>query len=216
VKKVEDSRIRAQILAAPLGYYRDRTGKADLLLRGTGVFMDQARNTDEFVRLFSLFTNNIYSYIHVLTPVHSDAEDIFQETSRTLWEKFGEFRPGPDATFLAWALGIARIEVLRHRQREGQRHSLFSDRLYAALDQATLAVVDSMDSRLESLGDCYQSLSQDDRQLVDTRYSVGATVEAIAAELGRSVHSVYRALRRIHRTLFDCIRHAKQQEEQRS
>jgi RNA polymerase sigma-70 factor, ECF subfamily len=181
-----------------------------------GVFMDQARNTDEFVRLFSLYTNNIYSYIHVLTPIHTDAEDIFQETSRTLWEKFGQYRPGPDATFLAWALGIARIEVLRCRQREGQRHRLFTDRLYAALDKATLAAIDSLDSRLESLGDCYERLPQDDRHLIDARYRIGATVEAIAAELGRSVHSVYRALRRIHRILFDCIRSAQHQEEQGS
>lgn len=176
--------------------------------------MDQVRNTDEFVRLFSLYTNNIYSYIHVLAPIHTDAEDIFQETSRTLWEKFGEYRPGPDATFLAWAIGVARIEVLRHRQREGQRR-LFTNRLYAVLDKATLTAMDSLDSQLESLGDCYQRLSQDDRRLIDTRYCIGATIETIATELGRSVHSVYRALRRIHRILFDCIRHAQHREEQR-
>ena len=39
------------------------------------------------------------------------------------------------------------------------------------------------------------------------RYQIGATVNAIAAQLGRSVHSVYRSLRRIHQWLFDCIRH---------
>ena len=178
--------------------------------------MNQARNTDEFVRLFALYTNNIYSYIHVLTPIHADVEDIFQETSRTLWEKFGEYTPGPDATFLAWAIGVARIEVFRYRQREGQRHRLFTDRLHAVLDEATVAAMDSLDSRLESLEDCYQKLSQDDRRLIEARYCVGATVEAIAAELGRSVHSVYRALRRIHQTLFDCIRQAQNQEERRS
>lgn len=177
--------------------------------------MAPTRNTDEFVRLFSLYTNNIYSYIHVLAPAHADAEDVFQETSRTLWEKFGEYQPGTDTGFLAWALAIARIEVLRHRQREGRRHSLFSDRLHEVLDQATLAAMDSVDSRIESLGDCYGKLPSDDRQLVDARYGRETAVEIIAAELGRSVHSVYRALRRIHRALFDCVRQTQRHEEQR-
>ena len=172
-------------------------------------------NTDEFVRLFSLHTNSVYSYIHVLAPTHADADDIFQETSRTLWEKFAEFQPEPDkgaeASFRAWALRIAQIEVLRHRQREGRRHKLFSDRLQEVLDAAALAAVDSLNPRFEALGDCYRKLAEEDRGLIDARYSIGAMVEAIAAELGRSVHSVYRALRRIHQSLFACGAHARRE-----
>ena len=160
-----------------------------------------------------MYTNNIYSYIHVLTPVHTDAEDIFQETSRTLWEKFGEFGSGPDNTFLAWALGIARIEVFRHRQREGRRHRFFTDQLYDVLDKATSAAMESVGTRLDSLNDCYRRLPQDDRRLIDARYRIGTTVEVIASELGRSVHSVYRALRRIHQNLFDCVGRTQRQEE---
>jgi RNA polymerase sigma-70 factor, ECF subfamily len=66
------------------------------------------------------------------------------------------------------------------------------------------------------LGDCYQKLPEEDRGLVDARYRIGATVEAIAAELGRSIHSVYRALRRIHQTLFTCVQHARKEAEERT
>jgi RNA polymerase sigma-70 factor (ECF subfamily) len=172
--------------------------------------MGSNRNAaDEFVRLFSLHTNSVYSYIHVLVPRHADAEDIFQETSRTLWEKFNEYQPDDEGGFRAWALAIARIEVLRFRQRQGRRHTLFGDRLHESLEQATRSAMDAIDSRLESLGDCYHKLPEADRRLIDARYHVGATVEAIAAQLGRSVHSVYRALRRIHEALFDCVRAAQ-------
>jgi RNA polymerase sigma-70 factor, ECF subfamily len=167
--------------------------------------MESSRNTDEFVRLFSLYTNSINSYIHVLVPVHADADDIFQETSRTLWQKFGEFRPGPEETFRTWALRIAQIEVLRYRQREGRRHRLFSDQLHNLLDAMAATAVGSLNPRLEALGDCYRKLPDEDRQLINARYQVGATVETIAAQSRRSVHSVYRGLRRIHRALFDCV-----------
>jgi RNA polymerase sigma-70 factor, ECF subfamily len=152
--------------------------------------------------------------IHVLVPAHADAEDIFQETSRTLWEKFAEYRPGPDAGFRTWALRIAQIEVLRYRQRAARRHRLFSDRLLGALDETVLAAIDTIDPRLAALGDCYRKLPDDDRLLIDARYRVGATVEAIAAETGRSVHSVYRALRRIHEALFECVEETCREEKE--
>jgi RNA polymerase sigma-70 factor (ECF subfamily) len=175
--------------------------------------MDSAKNTDNFVRLFSLWNSSIYSYIHVLIPAHADVEDVFQETSQTLWEKFGEYRSGPEEGFRAWALRIAQIKVLRYRQRQGRRHKLFSDRLHGALDETALAAVNEVDSQLESLGDCYRKLSEEDRRMIDARYQIGSTVEAIAVELGRSVHSIYRALRRIHQALFDCVEQSRRAEE---
>lgn len=207
LKKIRDS---AQNFAWPFGYYEKEQPITFSFERES---MNQPRNTDEFVRLFSLYTNNIYSYIHVLAPVHADAEDIFQDTSRTLWEKFGEYHEGPDSGFLAWALAIARIEVLRYRQRQGQQHRLFTDRMQAVLEQAAIVAIDSVDSRIDSLSDCYQKLAADDRQLLDSRYGQETAVDRIAAQLGRSVHSVYRSLRRIHRALFECVRHAQSPEE---
>jgi IS30 family transposase len=66
-------------------------------------------------------------------------------------------------------------------------------------------MVDSLNPRSVALDDCYAKLSEEDRRLIDARYQIGATVEVIAAQLGRSVHSVYRSLRRIHQWLFECI-----------
>jgi RNA polymerase sigma-70 factor, ECF subfamily len=170
------------------------------------------RNTDDFIRLFSQHTSSICTYIHLLIPGYSDAEDVFQETSRVIWEKFDEFQPGPGSSFRAWALRIAQIEVLGYRRRERRRHKLFSDQAYAALEQAAALAVDQLDVRLDSLGDCYRKLPEDDRRLLDARYRVGMAVEAIAAQLGQSVHSVYRTFRRIHESLFNCIRRVRREE----
>jgi RNA polymerase sigma-70 factor, ECF subfamily len=177
--------------------------------------MDSNRDTDEFIRLFSQHASNVCTYIHVLVPNYTDAEDIFQETSRALWHKFGEYQGGPDSGFRAWALRIAQIEVLSYRRRERRKRKLFSDQAYAALDHAADVAMGKLDARIETLSDCYHKLAEDDRRLIDARYRIGLAVETIAAELGRSVHSVYRALRRIHVSLFDCIRRL-QHEERRS
>ena len=168
--------------------------------------MDSARNTDEFVRLFSLWAKPVYSYIHTLVPHHSDAEDLFQETSRTLWAKFDQYQPGPDDNFRAWALRIARFKIMHYRRLKGRDRVQFVDELHESLSEAALTMAGSLNSQFETLDNCYAKLSAGDRQLIDARYQIGATVDAIAAQLGQSVHSVYRSLRRIHQWLFDCIR----------
>ena len=105
-----------------------------------------------------------------MIPNRADAEDVFQETSRTLWEKFDQYRPGADNNFRAWALRIAQLKALSYRRRELRRRKLFSDQAYAALEQVAAMAMGSLDLRLESLGDCYRKLTEDDRQLLTARY----------------------------------------------
>jgi DNA-directed RNA polymerase specialized sigma24 family protein len=104
------------------------------------------------------------------------------------------------------------MKALTYRRRERRRRKLFSDEAYAVLDQVALMAVESLDLRLDALGDCYRKLPADDRHLISARYRVGLAVEALATEMGRSVHSIYRALRRIHGELFDCVQHLQHEE----
>jgi RNA polymerase sigma-70 factor (ECF subfamily) len=159
--------------------------------------MNSNDKTSEFIRLFSLHTSSLYTYIRILVPNRADAEDVFQETSRTLWEKFDEYEPGVDSNFRAWAL---------------RKRKLFSNEAYVALDQIALMAMESLDLRLDSLGDCYRKLPEEDRRLLTARYRVGQAVEVIASEMGRSAHSIYRALRRVHGALFECVRRFQREE----
>src|SRR4029079_16308299 len=65
---------------------------------------------EEFARLFSRHARRIYAFIVTLVFTHHDAEEVFQNTSVVLWNKFNEFRP--DSNFFAWASRIAYFEVL--------------------------------------------------------------------------------------------------------
>ena len=44
-----------------------------------------------------------------------------------------------------------------------------------------------------------------DREMLERRYTPGSNTRAVAAGMGCSIDAVYRALRRIHERLFDCI-----------
>jgi RNA polymerase sigma-70 factor (ECF subfamily) len=172
--------------------------------------MRLADNVNAFVTHYSQHARAIYSYIHALVPQHSDAEDVFQETSHVLWEKFSEFRS--DGDFKAWAFGIAHLKVLQSRRRPGGGKLVFSSELTDVLDQTVSGAVSTLDFRSQVLMNCLQKLAPADRELIDTRYRAGASVKEMAEASRRSMHAIYRALRRTHRQLLQCMRLAQAEE----
>lgn len=160
-------------------------------------------DTKEFVALLTRYSRRIYSFIRTLVPNQTDAEDLFQEVSTTLWEKYGSFRKGSD--FRAWAFQIAHYKVLNFRRGRAQRLQLFSDELVGQIAGDRLLLDDALDARSRALANCYQKLRSEDRVLLDLRYTEAATVPSVAARTGRSTDFVYKALRRIHGELHRCI-----------
>jgi hypothetical protein len=58
-----------------------------------------------FLSQFLKAERRIFAYILALSPRRSDAEDLFQEASMVMWEKFDEANPPED--FVAWGCRIA-------------------------------------------------------------------------------------------------------------
>jgi RNA polymerase sigma-70 factor (ECF subfamily) len=173
--------------------------------------MQTSDRVPEFVELLSQSSRRVYSYIRTLVPNQADAEDVFQETSKTLWEKFEQYEPGTD--FCGWALSIAHFKVLQLREKGVRGPIPAGEKLDTLLDRAAELLRTSEDRRLHALANCLQKLPAKDRELIDARYSAGATTQHLAVELKRSTDAIYRSLRRIHQMLFDCIRQSLAEEE---
>jgi RNA polymerase sigma-70 factor (ECF subfamily) len=60
---------------------------------------------EEFARLFSRNARRLYGFIMTLVFSHHDAEEVFQNTSVVIWNKFAEFQPG--SNFFAWASKVS-------------------------------------------------------------------------------------------------------------
>ena len=70
----------------------------------------------ELMRLMTQHQRRIFSYIYTLVPYRADAEDILQETSLVVCEKFGQFKIGTD--FAAWAADRAGERVCGDHVRQ--------------------------------------------------------------------------------------------------
>ena len=159
----------------------------------------------EFLRLFLKAQRRIFAYILTLLPHLADAEDVLQEVSAIMWEKFDEQNPPKD--FVAWGCRIAYYRVqLHHRGRRRQR-VIFSEAVLerVAETMAEEAMALQLDERLEALVHCLGKLGRRDRELIAARFKEGATPRTAAESIGRSVDTVYKAMARIRKALYDCI-----------
>lgn len=158
---------------------------------------------NEFVELYSLYYPRLQYYLMAIAPTPADAADILQETSLVLWKKFSAFQSGTN--FYAWACKIARLQTLKHRQRQGQSAKILDSHAFELI--AADAASESMERGipLEILEACLDKLSEIDRALIRKRYQPDYTVKKIAVEVGRSANSLSKSLGRIRRTLLECI-----------
>lgn len=161
--------------------------------------------TEDFLRLYSLYQRQIYAFIGTYCRNPADIDEVLQETSIVLWNKFSEFRS--DGEFLPWAFGIARLEVLRYFRTRKDVFP-FNEQIFDALTEQRNQEQDAFERRCEALQQCLSKLSQRDRALVEECYRSGVQIKEVADRMHRPVNAVYQSLSRIRRTLFECISRA--------
>jgi RNA polymerase sigma-70 factor (ECF subfamily) len=165
----------------------------------------------QFIRVFLENERRIYAFIVSILPNFNDAEDVLQETSLVLWQKFDQYQSGTD--FVAWACRIAQLEVLKFYRRKGRSKLLISQQAMDAVAEKTVDYGAQLEARQNALSTCLQRLSGRDRDLLERRYVKSHSPSQIASQVGRSIHAIYKALTRIHDDLMNCIQRKMDQEK---
>ncbi|MCM2369837.1 sigma-70 family RNA polymerase sigma factor [Aporhodopirellula aestuarii] len=165
---------------------------------------DSRQQQAEFVRLLSANHRRIQTFIQTLLPDRDLAEDVMQNTSVVMWQKFQQYESGSD--FTAWAFRIARYEVLSLTRIRGKVRMIFDESLCEEIADDVERRSGNMDVRMQILNECLSSLNVKDSELLKRRYEEGATIKSVAEAVGRPIEGMYKAMSRIHRTLFECTR----------
>ena len=161
-----------------------------------------------FLRLFLQNERRLYAYIFTLVHNQTDSDDLLQEASLVLWDKFDAQHPPDD--FAAWACRIAYFKILdfskkRQRSRVCFGQALLERLAETAIEQSTAL---QLDERRDALASCVEKLSTRDRELLGWRFAEGGSTRTAAALAGKRVDAVYKSLARIRRALFDCVTRA--------
>jgi RNA polymerase sigma-70 factor (ECF subfamily) len=166
--------------------------------------MDFSAQHDQFVEQFVRSQDRIYAYVVTLLPNRADAEEVFQQTSLILWKKWQQFDPNRD--FVRWACGMAHHEVQNFLRKHADKGRVyFSEDVLAEVAQVRLEAHELLEARRRALGHCLGQLNRAKRELLERCYAGTDSIKTIAEELGQRPNVLYMTLKRLRRTLFECI-----------
>ena len=163
-----------------------------------------AKNDAEFVTLLTGVQSTLALFIRGLMPDVQHSEEIVQEANARIWAKRSDFELGTN--FKAWALTIARFEVLAYRKKQARNSRVkFSEELENTIAEEIEELSDDLASRHEALADCLKTLAPKSRELLEVRYGTSEKLDDFAKRVGRSLGGVKVALTRIRSQLAVCI-----------
>jgi RNA polymerase sigma-70 factor, ECF subfamily len=163
-----------------------------------------------FLRSYTTHEPAIRAFVRRLVPTRADADDVMQDVSVVLWEKFASFREGAD--FRAWAFGVARFEVLAWLRDKGRDRLVLDEAIVLKLAEESGRDEPKLERQREALELCMAKVPAGQRELLMQAYQPEVRIQEVAQGSGRSVPGFYQWLHRMRRMLLDCIRRALAQE----
>jgi len=149
---------------------------------------------------------SIFSYILSAIPNFYDAEDLLQRVAVISVQKYDQY--DPHKSFVSWAIGIARNEILNYR-KENFRKKMISIEAINSLSEVVIEeATTSMPGEIETaLALCLSKVKSKWKKIVEFRYLREYKPNRIAQQLNMSENAVLIALFRIRKALRECIAH---------
>lgn len=142
-------------------------------------------------------------YVGSLIREPWDVRDVMQNTSLVLLRKFSEY--DSSQSFLAWALGVAKFEVLGHRRDAARNRLVNRSELLDQYTKAWSEIAPRLDDESASLRECMRELKARSRQVVELRYSENKSSIQISDQLGLTADNVRAILKRTRDILRRCV-----------
>ncbi len=163
--------------------------------------------TNEFLNLFLTNQSRIYTFILGQLGNYHDADDVMQETTSLLWQKFDEFEPGTD--FLAWSLKVAKYKVLNFLQKKRRLNArvIFDDDVLELLTPRIDKINDNLEKNIDIVRECMGKLTDRDLKFAKLRYYSNIKPKDLSQRFGINIQNTYKRLARIHARLLKCVRH---------
>lgn len=142
-------------------------------------------------------------YIASLIPDFGQVDDVLQQTAVAAVRKFNEY--DPNRPFIAWAIGIARLEVRKHRHTRFVDRHVFDDQLIDMVTEQYQQMTPELEELRPVLNDCVSKVQGRARRVLEMRYDLGLQPTQIAQQIGMAATAVRVLLHRTRAAIRECI-----------
>jgi RNA polymerase sigma-70 factor, ECF subfamily len=163
----------------------------------------EPQQAEQFAALWTAAQPTISAFIRTLIPHYQQADEVLQRVAVTLVRKFEQY--DPSRPFGAWAIGVAKYEVLYYRRERATDKHLFSDDIVEQIASRYELFTDEIDPIREALRYCLEELKGRSKRVIDLRYRRGMRSNVIAEEMSLSPGAVRMLLCRVREKLRRCI-----------
>ncbi|MFK7910748.1 MAG: sigma-70 family RNA polymerase sigma factor [Akkermansiaceae bacterium] len=157
----------------------------------------------EFEDHWSTNLPKLRAYVMQHMSDRSEIEDILQEVSLVLWQKWPDFKQG--TSFLAWAKAVAHFKVLKICHQNKRKPMGVSDELLDSLQPVVEVFDNHVDARIPHLRECLKLLDAEKLNIIRMRYEKKKEGKEIAEHLGVRPNYLYKKIGEIRRQLARCI-----------
>lgn len=165
---------------------------------------DRSLGEGDFMRLLMQHEPALRAFARSLLPNWALVDEVIQEASLTLWQKFDQLEDEPG--FLPWAKVIVCFKCLSEIGKLGRDRHVFSEGVLELLaDEAAAIDAEEQAAAMKALRTCLTKFSQPHQELLLAPYSGEGRVKAIAEASGKSANALYKLLGRLRGKLSDCV-----------
>jgi len=163
----------------------------------------QPLQAEQFAAMWTAAQPTISAFIRTLVRDYQQADEVLQRVAVTLVRKFDQYdRSRP---FGAWAVGVAKYEVLYYRRERATDRHLFDNDIVEQIASRYQVLAEDVDPIREALKLCLEQLKGRSKRAIELRYRRGLKSSDIADEMSLSAGAVRMLLCRVRESLRRCI-----------
>jgi RNA polymerase sigma-70 factor, ECF subfamily len=145
----------------------------------------------------------VAAFVRTLVTDFHESEEVLQRVAVTLVRKYEQY--DRNRPFVAWAIGVAKLEALAFLRQRSKDRLVFDDGLVAAIAESHERAAESFAAAPQFLDQCIEELDGRARRAIQLRYAGNLRTAQIAREMEISDGAARMLLSRARSLLRKCL-----------
>jgi RNA polymerase sigma-70 factor, ECF subfamily len=161
------------------------------------------REAEDFAALWTGAQTAIAAFIRTFVRRRDESDELLQRTAMALVRKYGEY--DSRRSFVAWAIGVAKMELLAYRRERASDRHVFDGALVEKIAESHRQLAEGRLPIHELLVQCVGELDGRALEAIRLRYAKQMKTPQIAEAMGLSHGAARMLLTRARATLRHCV-----------